>query len=125
MQHLWLECWRERRQRRFVFKRTVAFLNSLDKRDAELFSALLRCSWGITSAVPVVIEENMELYTKAGITFASLKHLDQIGLVTFDHLSAFVLKALPKKILISYFNEDFLLEFKKTKTMNFMWGKCC
>jgi hypothetical protein len=57
-------------------KRTVNFLSSLDKKDAELFQILCRyCCWIIDSLVPLIFDIKNDIYDKNGINFKSLIHL--------------------------------------------------
>lgn len=84
-------------------KRTVNLLSSLDKRDALLFNKLFLFMWRFEKElIPVVFDSNEEIYNKNGIYFDSLKHLDSIGLISFEALGGYTLKDLPQKIKISY-----------------------
>ncbi|VVH64718.1 hypothetical protein BSPLISOX_1221 [uncultured Gammaproteobacteria bacterium] len=67
-------------------KRTVNFLSSLDKKDAELFQTLCRYCWfvGNLTPLPLVFNVENEIYNKNGINFKSLIHLKNIGLINFD-----------------------------------------
>ena len=65
-------------------KGTINILSGLDKVDADLFTKLCGFSWTIdTDRVPLVFHEQAELYNNRGINFATLSHLDSIGLVQF------------------------------------------
>jgi hypothetical protein len=69
-------------------KRTVNFLASLDKRDAQMFTQLCTFIWEIGGQlVPLVYEPEDELYEKHDITTNSLEHLDDIGLIQFDTMN--------------------------------------
>ncbi len=83
-------------------KRTVNFLGDLDKRDAELFSALCRFGWFIGNFTPLIFDPEASIYNDKGLNFNTLTHLDSIGLIQFNNLSGFNLKGLPKTFAVSY-----------------------
>jgi hypothetical protein len=93
-------------------KRTVNFLSSLDKTDAALFTELCSFGWWIGYVVPLVFEVRDEVYTRHGITFDSLSHLDSIGLVQFQTVAGIVQRGLPKSLKTSYYGEPLDLEFQ-------------
>jgi len=74
-------------------RRTVNFLADLDRSDCEQFTKLccFHCSVGseATDAVPLVFDYNDPLYTKHGIDFELLSHLDSIGLITVDYAAGY------------------------------------
>ncbi|RPJ77282.1 MAG: DUF2806 domain-containing protein, partial [Alphaproteobacteria bacterium] len=78
-------------------KRTVNLLGSLDKADAFLFQSLCGFGWFFGNVVPIIYEVEDEIYTKHGINFGALKHLDEIGLLSFESLSGYSKIHLPKK----------------------------
>lgn len=56
-------------------KKTVNFLSSLDKGEAELFTALCNFQWIIDDEiVPLIYDVNHNLYQKNGIDFGALTH---------------------------------------------------
>lgn len=76
-------------------KRTVNLIASLDKSDAELFKNLCRFSWiGIAGGVgaPLILDAQEKIVTDNGVSWSSLKHLDEIGLVSFESLAGFISK---------------------------------
>jgi hypothetical protein len=83
-------------------KRTVNFLGDLDKDDAELFQSLCRYGWIFGSFTPLIFKWEDEIYTKNGLNFTSLSHLDSIGLIQFQPLSGFRRAELPETFAISY-----------------------
>jgi len=93
-------------------KRTVNFLGSLDKVDADLFTSLCGFGWLVGEVVPVVFDVLEPIYNKKGIDFSSLSHLDDIGLVSFNNIRVSLLE-LPKRITISYYGTPLNLEFTK------------
>ena len=73
-------------------KRTVNLLASLDKADAELFSRLCSFCWLMGGElVPLVYSVDDPLLACSGISFAAVKHLDDIGLIRFESLRGFSL----------------------------------
>src|SRR5712692_371705 len=82
-------------------KRTVNFLASLDKIDAQLFTNVCKFGWMIGWVVPLIYDVRIEIYGKWGIHFSSLKHLDSIGLIQFDSLASYLRTKLPKTFTVS------------------------
>jgi hypothetical protein len=76
-------------------KRTVNFLGSLDKTDANLFTSLCGFGWGVGNIIPLIFDSREQIYNNQGINFSTLSHLDDIGLVSFNHLSGFRQMGLP------------------------------
>lgn len=106
-------------------KRTVNYLSDLDKSDADFFSKVCGFRWLVDGGGDVVLifEATAEIYTKNGVNFNSLIHLDSIGLVQFDSETGFAVMDLPKKIVTSYFGKSCVLEFPDDKGNNLSVGK--
>ncbi|MEZ8383097.1 DUF2806 domain-containing protein [Vibrio splendidus] len=104
-------------------KRTVDFISSMDKKDAELFTKFCQFTWMVAGPIPLIFDPSNEIYTKQGITFASLKHLDNIGLISFESMSGYRNSRLPKVVGIFYFGEPTVLEFKKDNDNELSIGK--
>lgn len=98
-------------------KRTLDTVSKFDKSDADLFTTLCRFN---TSAGAIVFDVKSEVYKNNGLTFAGLKHLTSIGLVTFDHLAGYSLLGLPDQVAIEYFGRKLLIELdtKKNGTLD-------
>ena len=97
-------------------KRTVNFLASLDKTEAEMFTAF--CGFVITfnnDPVPFIYEFEHPIYRDHGITFQGLTQLDVIGLITFDIVSDFMLVKLPEQPLVSYHATSLKVRLPKTE----------
>ena len=95
-------------------KRTVNFLSSLGKSEAQLFTNLCTLGWILNDVfVPVIYDIRAEIYKKWGIHFSSLKHLGSIGLIQFDSLSGYRRLRLPKRIAARYYGTSTILEFEK------------
>jgi len=86
-------------------KRTVNLLADLDKGDAELFMRLCGFGWIIGDVVPLVFDEQGDIYNRQGINFNSLAHLESLGLVQFNSLGGFRRLKLPKSITVFYYGK--------------------
>lgn len=96
-------------------KRTVDFVASMDKKDADLFTTFCQFTWMIGGATALIFDTDNEIYTKHGINFTSLKHLDSIGLISFESVSGYRKMGLPKQAHIFYYGQPTLAEFPKDK----------
>ena len=96
-------------------KRTVVFLSSIDKSDALLFTRLCGFAWVIGGVTPLIYDVDNKIYKDHEITFDHLKHLDDIGLITFESLSGFGfrLTSLPEIVQASYCGILINIKFKK------------
>lgn len=92
-------------------KRTVDFISSVDKKDASLFTAFCQFVWIVGDVVPLVYELTSEIYTKQGITFEALKHLDAIGLISFESVSGYARTGFGKYAHAFYYGRPTLIEF--------------
>ena len=99
-------------------KRTLHLMASLDKKDAVLFTKLCGFVWMIGTPTPLIFDSQNEIYTNNGINFSSLKHLDAIGLISFESLSGYVRKGFGKNIAVTYGSKITTLEFQTLKRMN-------
>jgi len=84
-------------------KRTINMLASLDKRDAERFTALCTFCWMFGGVTALVFKVDDPIYERHGVTFGSLMHFEDIGLVQFEHLAGFIREKLPKVITPHYY----------------------
>lgn len=94
-------------------KRTVNFLGDLDKRDAELFSALCSFGWFVGAFTPLIFDPQAAIYNDKGLNFNTLTHLDSIGLIQFNNLSGFSRTGLPQKFTVAYCEEPLSLTMEK------------
>jgi len=95
-------------------KRTVNFRSDLDKSDAKFFSDLCGFGWMMLgNFVPLVFDDQADIYNNKEITFESLSHLDSIGLIQFDNLAGFVTEDPSQKISVSYYSQVLELSFAK------------
>ncbi len=92
-------------------KRTVDFVSTIDKKDAALFTNFCQFVWMIGTPTPLVFDVEDPVYSEGGVTFSSLKHLDAIGLVSFESVSGYIKKGLPKNAVTFYYGRPLLVEF--------------
>jgi len=93
-------------------KRTVNYLSSLDKTDATLFCKL--CSFGcFFEEILPIIHYRDEFYKQNDISFDLLRHLNDIGLISFNWVTGFSKIGLPKQIVISYYGTPLNIKFTK------------
>lgn len=104
-------------------KRTVNFLGDLDKRDAELFLALCRFGWFVGNFTPLIFEAQAPIYNDKGLNFNTLTHLDSIGLIQFNNLSAFSRTGLPKTFTVSYCGQPLTLTMENEKDNRLSIGR--
>jgi hypothetical protein len=104
-------------------KRTVDFIASMDKKDADLFTNFCQFVWMIGETIPLIFDVSNEIYAKHGINFTSLKHLDSIGLISFEATSGYKKFGFPKQAVIFYYGQPTLFEFSKEKDNDLLTGK--
>jgi hypothetical protein len=92
-------------------KRTVEFVSSIDKRDAHLFTAFCQFVWMIGDPTPLIYDLQQDIYSKAGITFDSLKHLDAIGLISYESVAGYKKMGFGKYVHFFYYGTPVLVEF--------------
>lgn len=104
-------------------KRTVEFVSSIDKKDAALFTSLCQFIWDIGGAIPLVFDTTNEIYKKHGINFSTLKHLDAIGLISYEPLSGYIKSGYGKYAFADYFGKFHSLDFGKDAANNLNTGQ--
>lgn len=124
MQSLWSRVLTGEAERPGTYsKRTVNFLSSIDKRDAELFTCLCAFTWFIRGNYPLVFDVHNEIYNQHGINFGTLKHLDEIGLLSFQSFSGFAQQNVPTSLEAEYFGVRTVLELPNNDGYRFDVGK--
>lgn len=96
-------------------KRTVNLLADLDKGDAELFMRLCGYGWQIGDVVPLIFDVQADIYSRNGIYFNTLSHLETLGLVQFDNLAGFRRLKLPKTVTVLYYGRPVTLSLPADK----------
>lgn len=105
-------------------KRTVNSLGSLDKWDAQLFTNLCSFVAVIEGRVtPLIYDEKTSIYNDQQITFDTLTHLDDIGLISFEPLAGYKVLKLPQHIDIYYYGTALKAEFKNPENNELQIGK--
>ena len=104
-------------------KRTVNFLSDLDKSEADLFTKLCGFGWMVGEIKLLVFDETAGIYNQNGVDFASLSHLDSIGLVQFEGLAGFANQHLPKRFTVAYYGRRLTLEMPKDSDNRLSLGK--
>lgn len=92
-------------------RRTVDFASSIDKKDAALFTKFCQFVWVLGDTIPLIYELDNDVYSQQGINFDALKHLDAIGLISFEALSDYARKGFGKYIYAHYYGRPTLIEF--------------
>jgi len=99
-------------------KRTVGLLASLDKADATMVSTLCGFACSISrQLVPVIYDYSHEIYSKHGISFSLLSHLESIGLIRLDLGQNFMyfINGLERTTVVDYFGEVIYVEFAESE----------
>jgi len=87
MQMLWARVLAEETNKpTTISKRTIEFLSMMDKKDAMLFDNLCKFCWNYGKPTLMIIDYEDEIFSKLGINFSTLHHLQDIGLINFDSL---------------------------------------
>ena len=105
-------------------ERTVNFVSSLDKADAELFGKLCAFLWDIGHAVTLIYDYQYKIYTKGGVYFDSLRHLEEIGLISFGSVTGYRLEGLPRNWRLLSTASALRLSFRNQKTVRSKSGRC-
>jgi len=104
-------------------KRTIDLLSSLDKTDALLFNTLCAFGWFLGQVIPFIYDEQAPIYTEHGINFATLEHLDDIGLISFSSIGGYMRMGFPKYASIFYYGMLIDIEFPSEENNEFETGK--
>ncbi|MDY7537587.1 DUF2806 domain-containing protein [Undibacterium sp. 5I1] len=95
-------------------KRTINLVSMLNKTEAALFNSLCQYAWTFDDEIsPVVFDITNDIYTKSGLDYKSLQHLDVIGLVTLGVNNGYNLKIKGAHFKLRYFERTVALEFPR------------
>jgi Protein of unknown function (DUF2806) len=123
MQSLWSRLLvREATRPGTLSKRTVDSVASIDNKDVKLFTALCQHTWLVGDLVPLIYDFNHEIYTHNGVTFETLKHLDAIGLISFEAFTTYTKRGIGKRGLVHYYGRSTFLEFPAERNNEFSVG---
>lgn len=104
-------------------KRTVNFMESLDKQDALFFTKLCAFNWTFDDIQPLIYDIGAEIYTKNGMNFDILQHLETIGLISTEYLTGYIREAYPQTTVVVYKNVSYTIKFPKEKDNDLGVGK--
>jgi hypothetical protein len=104
-------------------KRTVNFISTLDKSDAQLFTSFCTFCWGEQCDLPFVYNESHVIYNQHDISFGALKHLESIGLISFDSPYGFNSINHPKTLRLVYYETQVEIEFSNDENNSLAHGK--
>ncbi len=127
MQQIWAHLLAEEANRPGRFsKRTIDIVASLDRRDADLFTALASTVWEIGSEpVALVFDANSVTRSASNLTFSEYQHLSSLGLIitkTSGYVFSFSQFPGMNHIDISYFGRRLILN-KPENVDSFQAGK--
>jgi hypothetical protein len=100
-------------------KRTVNFLASLSTKEAALFATLCRFCWQFEGLTPLIYQLQHPIYTSHGITFDSVKHFDDVGLLTFAHHGGYAKENLPQHFTVHYFTTPVIVDLHALHRTNY------
>lgn len=104
-------------------KRTINFMASLDKKDAEMFTKLCNFGWNVGGLTPLIYDSDNKIYTDNGINFGNLNHMSSVGLISFETLTGYRRLGLKQKGVITYGKNIVMIEFQKDKDNEIDIGK--
>ncbi len=104
-------------------RRTVQFISTIEKEDAELFTTFCQFVWVFSEPMPIILDRSLEIYTKHGVSFDSLIHLQSIGLLTFESLSKYRMTSLSKNLHLRYHDRNIKIIFNNDKDNDFAIGQ--
>ena len=85
--------------------------SDLSPKDNQLFESLCQFLWIQGDPLPLIFDVENEIYTKQGITLATLKHLEAIGLIIFE-TQGFVKKGFGKHTRLFYWGKPTKIGFQ-------------
>lgn len=99
-------------------RRTVNFLENLDKEEAVLFTTLCRFSFKFNESIPLIFDVTASIYNDNNINLSTLHHLDSIGLITFENFSGFTKPCQSTIGSTPYYGEVLQLKMKEDMKIN-------
>ncbi|HGW5509360.1 TPA: DUF2806 domain-containing protein [Citrobacter koseri] len=121
MQSLWSRVLAgEAKSRGSFSKRTLNFLSTLDKRDAELITKLGITIWNQHhQPMPIIFNHKDEEIQKIGLNYDALRHLEAIGVITLGTMN-YILRFKDDLCYFSYYNESIMLKINTAKNASFI-----
>lgn len=103
-----------------VSKRTVDFVSTMDRSDADFFAKL--CNFSDNSlGEPLIYDTQANIYNDNGLNFKDLAHLDSIGLINFNSLG-YIRKGHGKNLRVAVAGKLLDIEFTKDKDNDLQFG---
>jgi len=85
-------------------KRTVNFLQSLSKDEANKFQLLCRFSIASDGSLPAIYDIKDEIYKQSGLSFSDLQNLQSFGLMVYSPIGGYTLRDIGREFLVDYFS---------------------
>ncbi len=104
-------------------KRTVDFVSTLDRNEANLFTTLCGFGWNLGEILLLIYDTKDPIYEGGGITFDLLQNLDNIGLITYKHEGNFLKTEIPREVDIFYYGTQVRVEFPRDEDNNLSIGQ--
>lgn len=100
-------------------KRTLDFIRTLDKEDAEVFTNFCSFIWDFKGRNLIIYNEHEEVYQRRGVNFTSITNLESMGLIKY---SGYEKVELSQKIEVSYFGTQLVIKFNRPDNNRFDMG---
>jgi Protein of unknown function (DUF2806) len=111
MQEIWAKLLaQESNNPKSISKRAVAALATFDKSDAELFTRFCNNVWMVNGLTPMVFKGSEGTGYSSGLIFTQLKHLDALGLISFESVSDYSIRNFPNGREIHYYGRGLKIE---------------
>ena len=91
--------------------RTLSILKDMARRDAELFTRFCGFCWDIGIIMPLIYDHQADIYTRNGITFVAMGHLEALGLVKAVDFGSIERTIQQKSGVAHYYGRSQLLIF--------------
>lgn len=94
-------------------KQTVNSFSNFDKVDVELFTKVCGFCWWMEAEghlVPLIQRGHEHIYNPYGLTYGTLSHLDNVGLIRYLPNGVYHQTHLPKSVVLHYFGKTLCLK---------------
>lgn len=105
-------------------KRTIEFLSTMDKSDAQIFDNLCKFTWYFAGVQPLFFEKEEigKVFERYNLKFDTLRHLSEIGLINYEALGFAKEFKNHSSFHVSYFGRILTLNVKNMKKKNINIG---
>ena len=104
-------------------RRTVNFVQDMDKVEAEAFTLLCGFNFRLKGYHPLIFDESHKIYTENGVDFECLTRLDSIGLISFSSISHLTLGVVREEVVTTYYDKVWKLRIKNHNDNSVEVGK--